>query len=147
LGLTVPMLSGKPYGINIATTRNVTGTWSLGTITNPDKIRAMQAAYQRVVAGSARREPAHLWLRVGGKHDIPRGARYSGQHSDVSVWVMPEDVGGLSELTLAILDIATSEDGGVTPASPDQGGRQRSVPRRNFQVPATGPVFTPGGAG
>ena len=147
LGLTIPMLSSKPYGVNIGTSRNVTGTLSLGTITSPDKIRAMQAVYQQVVAGSARQEPAHRWLKVGAKHEVPRRARYSGQHEDVSVWVMPEDVAGLSELTLAILDIATRVDDAETGVPPDRGGRRGAVPRRNFQVPASGPVFTPGGAG
>ncbi len=122
LGLTIPMLSSKPYGVNIGTSRNVTGTLSLGTITSPDKIRAMQAVYQQVVAGSARREPAHRWLRVGAKHEVPRGARFSGQNGDVSVWVMPEDVAGLSELTLAILDIATQVDDADTGVAPDRGG-------------------------
>ena len=147
LGMTIPMLSGKPYGVNIGTSRNVTGTLSLGTVTSPDKIRAMQAVYQQVVAGSARQEPAHRWLRVGAKHEVPRGARFSGQHGDVSVWVMPEEVGGLSELTLAILDIATRVDDADTGVGPDRGGRRGAVPRRNFQVPASGPVFTPGGPG
>ncbi len=147
LGLTIPMISSKPYGLNIGTTRNVTGTLSLGTITSPDKIRAMQAVYQRAVAGSARREPEHLWLKVGTKREVPRGARYSGQHGDVWVWVMPEDVAGFSELTLAILDIATRVDDADTGVVPDRGGRRGGVPRRNFQVPANGPVFTPGGAG
>jgi hypothetical protein len=136
LGLTIPMISSKPYGLNIGTTRNVTGTLSLGTITSPDKIRAMQAVYQRAVAGSARREPEHLWLKVGTKREVPRGARYSGQHGDVWVWVM-----------LAILDIATREDDADTGVVPDRGGRRGGVPRRNFQVPASGPVFTPGGTG
>ena len=31
LGLTIPMLSSKPYGVNIGASRNVTGTLSLGT--------------------------------------------------------------------------------------------------------------------
>ncbi len=147
LRLTIPMLSAKPYGVNIGASRNVTGTLSLGTVTSPDKIRAMQAVYQQVVAGSARREPAHLWLHVGAKHEVPRGARYSGQHGDVWVWVMPADVAGLSELTLAILDIATRVDEADTAVPPDRSGRRGAVPRRNFQVPASGPVFTPGGAG
>ncbi len=146
LGLTIPMTSAKPYGLTIGTTRNVTGTLSLGTVTSPDKIRAMQAVYQLAVAGSARQEPAHSWLKVGTKREVPHGARFSGQHGDVWVWVMPEDVAGLSELTLAILDIATREDAADAPGLPGRGARGGAVLRRNFQVPATGPVFTPGGA-
>jgi hypothetical protein len=145
LGLPNPINLLKPEGLGFGGTRNVTGTWSLGTITSPDKIRAMQAVYQRAVAGSARRERAHLWLNVGGKRDIPSEASHAGRHGNVSVWVMPDGVAGLSELTLAILDIATREDDAPTPESPGPGIRQGGVQRRNFQLPATGPVFTPGG--
>ncbi len=144
LGLVSPVSLAKPDTFGFNSTRNVTGTWSLGTITSPDKIRAMQAVYQRAVAGSAHREPAHLWLKIGGKRDVPSAARHTGRHGDVAVWVMPEGVGGLSELTLAILDIATRDDTAPALASPAD-ERQGGVPRRNFQLPATGPVFTPGG--
>ena len=58
---------------------------------------------------------------------------------------MPEGVAGLSELTLAILDIATREDDVSAPESSGTRERRGVVPRRNFQLPATGPVFTPGG--
>src|SRR5262249_5509492 len=74
LGMTIPMLSSNPYGLNIGTSRNVTGTLSLGTVTNPDKIRAMRTVYQQVVDGSGRRELAHRWLQIGGKRDVPHGA-------------------------------------------------------------------------
>jgi hypothetical protein len=145
LGLKYPVNLLKPEALGIGSSRNVTATWSLGTVTSPDKIRAMQAVYQRAVAGSARREPAHLWLNIGGKRDAPKEACHTGRHGNVSVWVTPEGVSGLSELTLAILDIATREDD-VTPAeSRGPGERRGAVPRRNFQLPATGPVFTPGG--
>ena len=124
--------------------RNVTGTFSLGTITCPDKIREMQALYQRTVALSRQRHPAYRWLNVGASRDVPRGARHAGQHGEVSAWVMPEGISGLSELTLAILDIATREES-APESDPSKNGPPRgSVPRRNFQVPASGPVFTPG---
>jgi hypothetical protein len=145
LGLSNPVNLLKSGVLGFGGSRNVTGTWSLGTITSPDKIRAMQAVYQRVVAGSARREPAHLWLNVGRKRDAPAEACHTGRHGNVSVWVMPEGVTGLSELTLTILDIATREDDAPSPESHSPGARQGAVPRRNFQLPATGPLFTPGG--
>ncbi len=128
--------------------RNVTGTWSLGTVTSPEKIRGMQAVYQRAVRGRARGDPAFAWLNIGCKQEVPRGATFVGRHGKVCVWVMPEGIAGLSELTLAILNIATREDATSAPGSPV--GRMQPmispspVPRRNFQVPPSGPVFTPG---
>ena len=74
LGLVSPVSLMKPDAFGFNSSRNVTGTWSLGTITSPDKIRAMQAVYQRAVAGSAQREPAHIWLNVGGKRVVPSTA-------------------------------------------------------------------------
>jgi hypothetical protein len=144
LGLSIPINSSTSDGLGFGASRNVTGTWSLGTITSPDKIRAMQALYQRAVAGSAQRDLAYVWLNVGGKRDVPADSSYAGRYGNVSVWVMGDGIAGLSDLTLAILDIATREDT-APPASPPGHGWQRgTVPRRNFQLPATGPVFTPG---
>ena len=72
-------------------------------------------------------------------------ATHAGRHGDVAVWVMPEGIAGLSELTLEILDIATREDAAPAFSSHRESVHRPSIPRRNFQVPATGPVFTPGG--
>ena len=132
-------------GLSLGATRNVTGTWSLGTVTSPEKIRGMQAIYLRAIKGRSIGDPAFGWLKLGAQGDVPKAASYVGQFGDVCVWVMPDGIGGLSELTLAILDVATSEDTGG-----GSGGHVRAMPgvagvsRRNFQVPAVGPVFTPG---
>ena len=50
LGLTIAPGIPAGNGLGFAASRNITGTWSLGTITSPDKIREMQAVYQRAVA-------------------------------------------------------------------------------------------------
>ncbi len=110
MGLSFPLRAPAFDGLALGASRNVTGTWSLGTITSPEKIRAMQALYQRAVAGALHRDPAYHWLHVGAKHDVPIGASYAARHGDVTVWVMPEEIAGLSELTLAILDVATRQD-------------------------------------
>jgi hypothetical protein len=133
----------------LGASRNITGTWSLGTITSPEKIRAMQAAYQRAVRGSAQGDPAYGWLMTGCKKDIHKHASYVGQHGQVFVWVMPDGIAGLSDLTLTIMDIATREDTVSAPAAASRetlpgGAAPAAVPRRNFQVPPSGPVFTPG---
>jgi hypothetical protein len=144
LGLSVPLRAPALDGLALGASRNVTGTWSLGTITSPEKIRAMQALYQRAVAGARDRDPAYRWLQVGPKHDIPKGALYAARHGEVSVWVMPEEIAGLSELTLAILDVATRQDDAPASSASKASPHRDIVPRRNFQVPASGPVFTPG---
>ncbi len=145
LGLNGASSMLAPASLNIGATRNVTGTWSLGTVTSPEKIRSMQAIYLHAITGRAAGDPTFGWLKIGGQGDVPKQASYVGQFATVYVWVMPEGIEGLSDLTLAILDIATSEDtagmaGGKVRAMPGTAG----VPRRNFQVPAVGPVFTPG---
>lgn len=145
LGLNGPSNFLAPASLSVGATRNVTGTWSLGTVTSPEKIRSMQAVYLGAIKGRASGDPAFGWLKIGAQGDVPKDASYVGQFADVFVWVMPEGIEGLSDLALAILDVATSEDTGGT-----SGGHVRGtpgapgVPRRNFQVPAVGPVFTPG---
>jgi hypothetical protein len=141
----------KIYGpgtIGITSTRNITGTWSMGTVTSPEKLRSMQAVYLRALRGVQAGDPAFAWLKFGRKEDVPQQATHVGRHETSYAWVMPQGVDGLSELTLAILDIATSEDAGGL-AGPESGPLRGAagpsgVPRRNFQVPPAGPVFTPG---
>jgi hypothetical protein len=148
LGLNTVSNVPVPGTLSMGTSRNVTGTWSLGTVTSPEKIRSMQAIYLRAVRGRAAGDPAIGWLKVGGRGDVPRQVSYAGHFEDVFVWVMPEGIEGLSDLTLAIMDIATSEDSGgahVATGGPVRGmGPPAGVTRRNFQVAPTGPVFTPG---
>ncbi len=142
-------LGGKVSWLpSLSATANATGTWNLGTITSPEKIRAMQAYYQDAVQRSSLGDPAFGWLHVGAKHDVQKNACYVSHHGPVHVWVNPEGISGLSELALAILDIATREDNVPAPSQPAHPLRGAAGPpsviRRNFQVPPSGPVFTPG---
>jgi hypothetical protein len=134
--------------VGVGASRNVTGTWGLGTITSPEKIRGMQAVYLRALRGVTEGDPAFGWLKVGGKQDVPKHASYVGRYQQTRVWVVPEGIEGLSELTLAILDIATREDARGAPDPISDAFRGMADPpgmaRRNFQVPAVGPVYTPG---
>jgi hypothetical protein len=133
---------------SVSASQNVTGTWNLGTITSPEKIREMQLVYQNAIRTSALGSPSCGWLHAGTKRDVPSNACYVSHHGTVHVWVMPEEISALSELALTILDIATREDVVPGPSQPGQPWRGAvgppSVPRRNFQVPPAGPVFTPG---
>jgi hypothetical protein len=147
LGLSFSPTTRGSGTFSLGASRNVTGTWSMGTITSPEKIRSMQAVYLRAIHGRAAGDPAFGWLRIGGKCDVPRQASFVGRFGDVFVWVMPDGTQGLSDLTLAILDIATREDAGILTANGEPLRKMTGppgVPRRNFQVPPQGPVFTPG---
>jgi hypothetical protein len=148
LGLNMASQAFGPGTLSLGTSRNVTGTWSLGTITSPEKIRSMQAVYLRALRGSAGGDPAFGWLKIGQKSNVPRHASFVGRFDDAFVWVMPDGVVGLSELSLTIMDIATSEDATGLSVDDQKSRRGKSdpvdVPRRNFQVPPVGPVFTPG---
>ena len=123
----------------LAAQLNTTGTLSLGTVTSPEKIRQMQAVYRRAIAAKVQGSPTHQWIRWGHYRTVPPTAAHVGRRGNLAVWVMPEEVDGLSELTLEILDIATREDAVAVPDSPHR------TFRRNFQMPPRGPVFTPGG--
>ena len=148
LGVNLSPATFGPGSLNIGTSRNVTGTWSLGTITSPEKIRSMQAVYLRALRGRAAGDPAFGWLNVGRRGDVPKQVVYVGHFEDTFVWVVPEGIEGLSDLALAIMDIATSEDSDGDHFA--NGGPLRGmagparVTRRNFQVPPVGPMFTPG---
>lgn len=135
---------------SVSATANATGTWSLGTVTSPEKILAMQAQYQNAVERANLGDPAFGWLHVGSKRDVHKSACYVAHHGPVHVWVNAEGISGLSELVLSILDIATREDTvpAPGPSAPNPPLRGAAAPptilRRNFQVPPSGPVFTPG---
>jgi hypothetical protein len=148
LGLTMAPKHVTTGLLNIGASRNVTGTWVLGTITNPDKIRSMHEVYLSAVRGSIEGKAGYDWLKIGCKKDVPRHAVYVAHRGTTYVWIMPDGIAGLSDVTLTIMDIATSEDAGlarVESGKPLRGAAgPPSVPRRNFQVPQSGPVFTPG---
>jgi hypothetical protein len=144
LGLKIPLVPQTPEDLILGASRNVTGTWSLGTITSPEKIRDMQTLYREAVRGSLRGEPASSWLQIGRGRDVPTKACYVGRHGGVRVWIMPDGIEGLSALTLAILDVATHDDTRGAPAATEDLSSPTAKPRRNFQLPAAGPVFTPG---
>ena len=61
-------MSAKPITadiLNLGANRNVTGTWNLGTITSPEKIRSMQTLYHQAVLGSTSMTPPSAGSRSG----------------------------------------------------------------------------------
>ena len=136
-----------PVG-DLGASRNVTGTWSLGTITSPEKIRSMQAVYLRAIRGRAAGDPAFGWLKIGGKGDVPRQASYVGRferrirlgHAGRDRGAFRLDPGDHGHRHQRRRRGALWRDGG----SPRGMAGPTGVSRRNFQVPPVGPVFTPG---
>ncbi|PQO29047.1 hypothetical protein [Blastopirellula marina] len=104
--------------------RQVEEQWTLAPVVNPDKLRAIRAAYQ-IVAHGYTTDPEYddllhsflgddymIWLQrdwyhVGHKCDVPSNACYSASCGDLYIWVMPDGLEGLSQLTLVTLNIAT----------------------------------------
>ena len=108
--------------------RSISEQWSLTPLQNPEKLRLMRYAYQllldsdlvhyddgeeklRAFLGDEEFATAipKGWFCVGKKHDVPRDALYWGCYDDVYVWVMDDQLDGLSRFYLTILRIALLE--------------------------------------
>ena len=78
------------------------------------------------------------WVHIGCLKDCPKNARFVGRHGNTCVWVTPDGMESLTNLTIAILDVSTADmskmsaQGGA--ASP--GGSSISSPRiRSYIAP------------
>jgi hypothetical protein len=115
--------------LNATASRAVTGNWTLNPMANPDRLRAMRAAYhialgtQPIDAGDMAilrvivkdpTSPHGGWLRAGTKHEVPREACIVGHCGNTYVWVMPEQSKDFADFALLMLNIATW----VPPPSP-----------------------------
>jgi len=108
--------------------RTISEQWSLTPLQNPEKLRLMRYAYQLLLDSDLVHDDdgeqklrAFLgdeefaaaipkgWFCVGKKHDVPRDALYWGSYDDVYVWVMDDQLDGLSRFYLTILRIALLE--------------------------------------
>jgi len=110
--------------------RSLTENWSTTPVTDSDNLRRLRCAFQVVVGGEGaecdqckeRLEGFFFggtesydcllptgWFHVGCKQDVPPNACYVGHHCDTYVWVLPEDLDGLTRFTITVLDIATGE--------------------------------------
>jgi hypothetical protein len=61
------------------------------------------------------------WVGVGRRRDVPMKAAYVGHRGNTYVWVMPQDLDHLTDLTIAVVDISTantSETGSSHGAQP-----------------------------
>jgi hypothetical protein len=105
--------------------RSVNTNWSINPVSNPDRLRAMRAAYDMVLRPDAvdpvdarklqeilkmtKSDPEidSGWVCIGGKHDVPKDACVVAHHGKHYVWVMPENTKEFNDFVLQILNIAT----------------------------------------
>ena len=64
--------------------------------------------YHFGVADKLHKLPAG-WLHVGRLAEVPKGAIYKAHCHDTWVWVCPDDISGLSQFTLIVMDICTRD--------------------------------------
>ncbi len=117
--------------LNATASRAVTGNWTLNPMSNPDRLRAMRAAYQ-IALGAEFIDTLDLtkldailkdqkelvvprgWLGVGTKHDLPHKVCISSHCGKTYVWVTPDHGKDFADFALLMLNIATW----VPPGSP-----------------------------
>ena len=123
-----PILS---FFLSPSVSRNLTENWSMVPVTDINKIRRLRCAFQLLVCGQQCNEcenclktldgffptdAEHLscaipqgWYCVGCEADVPDDACFVGSYHDTFVWVMPQNVEGLSRFTMTIMQLASSE--------------------------------------
>lgn len=113
--------------------RDVTETWTLDPVYEPEKLRAMRCAYQWVLCGAQNLSPdcvkdltdfkvydrlCHTptgWLHVGTRRDVPKSACYVASWKGQYVWVDDGGAAALSQFTMIIQDIATFDLDALAP--------------------------------
>jgi hypothetical protein len=113
--------------------RAITENWQLVPEINPDRLKAMRAAYLRVfnptaiepqddsllesaLKGDPSYAPTPGWLSIGSWWDVPKHARLVSHCGSVFVWVMPENLPEFSRFVLLILHIETVAPSGTAVA-------------------------------
>ena len=104
--------------------RSITGNWTLNPMSNPDRLRAMRAAYQ-IALGAEFIDPideqkldairkdqkdipiARGWIRVGRKREVPRGACIVAHCGKTYAWVVPGHSKDFADFALLMMNIAT----------------------------------------
>ena len=133
LGLSWTEGAGNGQSFAIQANRQLTESWGLTTVLDPDKLYRMRCAYQLVlqapqtncdqcldrlyeVLGPDIKQPdkfeclfPHDWFCTGLKRDVPKNASYVGHYCNTYTWVMPDGVDGLTRFTLTILNLATAD--------------------------------------
>jgi hypothetical protein len=118
--------------LNLQASRQLTESWNLSPVLDPDKLYRMRCAYQVVIAAAGtdcdkccerlfeilgsdilKSETRACvlpqgWFGVGCKKDVPKCACHVGHYCNTYVWVLPDGMDGLTRFTLTILNLATA---------------------------------------
>jgi len=110
--------------LNATASRAVTGNWTLNPMSNPDRLRAMRAAYH-IALGAEFIDTLDMtkldailkdqkglmvprgWLAVGTKHEVPHKVCMVSHCGKTYVWVPPEHAKDFADFALLMLNIAT----------------------------------------
>jgi hypothetical protein len=144
------------YGLGAS--RNVALNWGLAPLNNPDRLKAMKAAYLTVI-DPARvdpndesklnqvigRDPSyainHGWLETGGRWDVPKHAWRVGHCGRTYVWVMPENAEDFTRFVLLTLNLASFQsDGGSASSSVAAAASSPAAASERANRPATAPA-------
>jgi hypothetical protein len=126
----IPLLSVVSGGAS----RQLAEQWTVATTTDPGKLDVIRCLYQFTLGSQLSQGCVNTingfygykdglekvqwdrfnklqigWFHVGCRKDVPRNACYVGHYCNVYVWVTPEGYEGLTQLSLAILDVATAD--------------------------------------
>jgi hypothetical protein len=121
------------WATSLGLQRSITESWQTTPTNNPDRLKAMRAAYvsvvnpaavdptdyqllQTVLTGDQSYPLTQGWLSVGTWRDVPKKACMVAHCGPAYVWVMPEDLADFSQFALLILHIETVLGPPATPA-------------------------------
>jgi hypothetical protein len=94
--------------------------WSLANY-KPAYVNALRETYERIGPSG---------VHIGHCLDVPKAACYVSRHGHTYVWVMPDDLENLTNLTIAVLDVASTD----TASQAGKASKQASP--RNVSAPA-----------
>jgi hypothetical protein len=94
--------------------------WSLANY-KPAYLEALRQTYEGIRPG---------FVHVGHHPDVPKEACYVARHGHTYVWVTPQDMASLTDLTIAVLDVASTDTAAQT-------GKATKQPPANSRLPVT----------
>jgi len=116
-------------------TRQIGQNWTVDPIVDPERLEAIRFSLWWVIYGPQSVGPEGIsllarpdqvpnlagrhfgvldqmnrlpngWFRRGGSDEVPRNTAYKACHGGISVWVLPEGVRGLADLSLVLQNIS-----------------------------------------